>query len=73
MQLYWIHTSAWVISCKSAAFFQNSFSKQHLSKTAFDIITRNKESSDISTIVYVLLPTRFAYYSPYTIKPFYYL
>ena len=25
-QLYWNHTSAWVFSCKFAAYFQNTFS-----------------------------------------------
>ena len=25
LQLYWNHTSAWVFSCKFAAFFQNTF------------------------------------------------
>ena len=27
MQFYWNHTSAWVFSCKFAAYFQNSFSQ----------------------------------------------
>ena len=26
LQIYWNHTSAWVFSCKFAAYFQNSFS-----------------------------------------------
>ena len=25
-QLYWIHTLAWVLSCKFVAYFQNTFS-----------------------------------------------
>ena len=29
-QLYWNHTSAWVFSCNFAAYFQNSFFKEHL-------------------------------------------
>ena len=29
-QLYWSHTSAWVFSCKFAAYFQNTFSWEHL-------------------------------------------
>ena len=29
MQLYWNHTSAWVISSKFAAFLQNIFSEEH--------------------------------------------
>ena len=27
LQLYWNHTSAWVFSCKFAAYFQNTFPK----------------------------------------------
>ena len=29
-QLYWNHTSAWVFSCKFAAYFQNTFYYEHL-------------------------------------------
>ena len=29
-QLYWNRTSAWVFSCKFAAYFQNTFSQEHL-------------------------------------------
>ena len=29
-QLNWNHTSAWVFSCKFAAYFQNTFSWEHL-------------------------------------------
>ena len=29
-QLYWNHTSAWVFSCKFAAYFQNTFSWENL-------------------------------------------
>ena len=29
-RLYWNHTSAWVFSCNFAAYFQNSFFKEHL-------------------------------------------
>ena len=29
-QLYWNHTSAWVFSCKFAAYFQNSFYYEHI-------------------------------------------
>ena len=29
-QLYWYHTSAWVFSCKFVAYFQNTFSQEHL-------------------------------------------
>ena len=30
LQLYWNHTLAWVFSCKFAAYFQNTFYKEHL-------------------------------------------
>ena len=30
MQLYWNCTSAWVFSCKFAAYFQKTFSQEHL-------------------------------------------
>ena len=33
-QFYWNHTSAWVFSCKFAAYFQNTFSQKHLWMTA---------------------------------------
>ena len=29
MQFYWNHTSAWVISCKFAAFLQINFTEEH--------------------------------------------
>ena len=29
-QLYWIHILAWVFSCKFTAYFQNTFSYEHL-------------------------------------------
>ena len=29
-QLYWNHASAWVFSCKFAAYFKNTFSSEHL-------------------------------------------
>ena len=36
LQLYWNHTSAWVFSCKFAAYFQNIFSEEHLWTQASD-------------------------------------
>ena len=30
LQLYWNHTSAWVVCCKFAVYFQNIFSKEHI-------------------------------------------
>ena len=35
-QLYWNRTSAWVFSCKFAAYFQNTFSQEHLWVAAFE-------------------------------------
>ena len=37
-QFYRNHTSAWVLSCKFAAYFQNMFSLEHLWTTASEII-----------------------------------
>ena len=42
LQLYWNHTSAWVFSCKFAAFFQNTFSWKHLWVTACEFLMPNK-------------------------------
>ena len=43
MQLYWIQTSAWVISCKFAMFLQNTFSEQHLWRAASGHLHHNKK------------------------------
>ena len=37
LQLYLNRTSAWVFSCKFAAYFQNTFSMEHLWVAASDI------------------------------------
>ena len=34
LQLYWNHTSAWVFSCRFAAYFQNTFSWEFIWRTA---------------------------------------
>ena len=36
LQLYWSYTSAWVFPCKFAAYFQNTFSKEHLWRVAVE-------------------------------------
>ena len=36
-QLYWNHFSVWVFSCKFAAYFQNTFSYEHLWVAASEI------------------------------------
>ena len=38
LQLYWNHISAWVLSCRFAAYFQNTFSLEHLWRAAFACI-----------------------------------
>ena len=43
MELYWNHTSAWVISSKFAAFLQNTFSEQHLWSAASGHLHNNKK------------------------------
>ena len=40
---YWIHSSAWVISCKFAAFLQNTFSEEDLWRTTSGHIHYNKK------------------------------
>ena len=39
LQLYWNRTSAWVFSCKFAAYFQNTFSSERLWTTASVILS----------------------------------
>ena len=34
LQLYWNHTLTWVFSCKFAAYFQSTFSSEHIWKAA---------------------------------------
>ena len=43
LQLYRIHTSARVISCKFAAFLQNTFSEQHLWGAASEHLHHDKK------------------------------
>ena len=43
MQIYWIDTSAWAISCKLAAFLQNTFSEQHSWRAASGHLHYNKK------------------------------
>ena len=33
LQLYWNHTSVWVLHCKFAAYFQYTFLQEHLWRT----------------------------------------
>ena len=51
-QIYWDHTSAWVFSCKFAAYFQNTFCYEHLRTAAsgnFSLITENSFLTKFST------------------------
>ena len=43
-QLYWNRTSAWVFSCKFAAYFQNTFFKEHLWAAASENMLGHTES-----------------------------
>ena len=49
-QLYWSRTSAWVFSCKFVAYFQNTFSTEHLWMAASEILFKklNFKRSNIS-------------------------
>ena len=56
MQLYWNHTSAWVISSKFAAFLQNTFSEEHLWRAASGHLHYNKKHTatcflSLSTVI----------------------
>ena len=48
MQLYWNHTSAWVISCKFVAFLQNTFSEENLLRAASWHLNYKKKSFILS-------------------------
>ena len=39
LHLYWNHTSAWVFSCKFAAYFQNTFSWEHFWMAASEYLS----------------------------------
>ena len=41
-QLYWNHTSAWVLSCIFAAYFQNTFYYEHLWMIASEVARSHK-------------------------------
>ena len=43
MELYWNHTSAWVISCKFAAVLHNTFFEEHLWGAASGHLHHNKK------------------------------
>ena len=55
LQLYWNRTSAWVVSCKFAAYFHNTFSQEHLwvaaSVNSVFAFTEFFVSTDLSRIV----------------------
>ena len=50
-QLYWNRTSAWVFSCKFAAYFQNTFSQEHLWVAAFAVVINQIQFT-------IFIPTR---------------
>ena len=39
-QLYWNRTATWAFSCKSTAYFQNTFSQEHLWRAASELFYR---------------------------------
>ena len=54
-QLYWNHTSAWVFSCKFAAYFENIFSYENLWATASEYFsTKGFLKTTLSHISWVL-------------------
>ena len=59
-QLYWNCTSAWVFSCKFAAYSQNTFSSEHLWRAAsiwffsdFNKLLVSKRNSDCKRVCYL--------------------
>ena len=50
-QLYWNHTSAWVFSCKFAAYLQSTFSKEHLWVVASVLISNCLIQETINTLL----------------------
>ena len=48
LQLYQNHSSAWVLSCKFAAYFENTFSWEHLWVVAFEYLIKPQVSINIS-------------------------
>ena len=42
-QIYWNHTSAWMISCKFTVYFQNTFYEEQLWMAASEIKTQDIE------------------------------
>ena len=51
-QLYWNRTSTWLFCCKFAAYFQNTFSKEHLLTAAFVIWSKIISTSMLLCIFY---------------------
>ena len=56
LQLYWNYTSAWMFSCKFAAYFQNSFSQKHLWVTASDRLERDHQPKQFHCFQSKLFP-----------------
>ena len=50
LQLYWNHTSAWVFSCKFAAYFQNTFFQQHLVVAASVSVNRARSIPELFSV-----------------------
>ena len=55
LQLYWNGTSAWLLFCKFAAYFHNTFSWEHLWVAAFGTSSLNFRSSCSQVFSSVLL------------------
>ena len=53
MQLYWNHTSAWVLSCKFTACLQNTPFEEHLLNT-FDVWLQSKKNLFIIIIIIII-------------------
>ena len=65
--LYWNHTSAWVFSCKFAAYFQNIFLKEQLRRAASErrsrtlatyLVIKNKTKIMVRMCAFKTSPSR---------------
>ena len=72
MQLYWNHTSAWMISSKFAAFLQNTFCEEYLWRAASGNLNYNKKRavSCFLSLSSVIIHQFHSYAKSLTLTPF---
>ena len=50
------HTSAWVFSCKFAAYFQKTFLQEHLWRAASGNINNKRRSTNFDRVIRTFIP-----------------